>query len=920
MKKSKIFKHIILIVNLIFLLLIFSISATWLFSGINNTNQNIGIRTDETCTITIYTRTQSSELKTTTTYQPGPTANDWTIIEKSSTTETSDSGNIFTHGQKHKVGQILDGPSQISSTSETLDDGTIINTYIYQRETVYEIGDEKTSTLYKRWWYKRQKEQRTEVVTISRDAPIDAINDKSITIKTGTKLTPFDLSLDGYKQYGYYADSDYTTFFDFSTPITSDTNIYIKYTQGESDLSDLIAGSSNTTINLYDSLRGGSSGTYDVFSDMGYDEKTRTIYLDSTEISTSTTVNLTYDAGQIYQSPNTGAVNSSDLALHRTTTDTSIALDYDGNTYIGDRDCFLSLKLTGDLYIQGTMNIGAKIGGHSVNDYYSYIIGGYTQIDLNGYNIIVDGGHLCAYGAINDSTGTGQIIVKNNGKVTGVLTVTDGRGRDQTPLGYGKGQTPFTEYKLAYINVPIKLMAGTSLESYLKLDLLNLGISNIIFNIIGSNQTTSIFSWSNSNPNDYVMFTPYEISLNNYYPVTDRSTQSNNIYYKEMYYSRFKVDIYANIQLNKEINLNAKVILNTQSADLNIDLTRVDVPISPYFDINLKSSFSLDLYSKLTLYPGSSFTTEKGSNLNFKFRGNTTYPELGKKVLGQELIIPSETRYISGGIIAYTKNLNEYSSYNPSGNGFGKGLYAQSIFWQNINPNNHRIEGNITFDESITDYYYISGPIDISENGINAIKDIANKGKLKTYDMKIELYGGFWFNANNTSTTKTYEKAVYFNTVPLISLSKAYIYDGIYQIEGTYDLNNGVFETNQNGEIEFYFLKVDTDLYETGSSGKDQSSPIDRNVTIEKISKVINNAIIKDENGSSYAYYCGIYVPILEDIDETTTYTTLRVNARKFFSNREANTEVAVNAPYYDDVTIIWNGSRWRFSKFTNKA
>ena len=101
------------------------------------------------CTITLHTRTQSSNVTTTTVYTPGPTANNWTVTYQDPTEYTSDSGNIFGHGQKHSVGQVTVDPHEISSSTDTLEDGSIVNTVTYERKTVYDIGSEDIKFLYK---------------------------------------------------------------------------------------------------------------------------------------------------------------------------------------------------------------------------------------------------------------------------------------------------------------------------------------------------------------------------------------------------------------------------------------------------------------------------------------------------------------------------------------------------------------------------------------------------------------------------------------------------------------------------------------------------------------------------------------------------------------------------------------------------
>ena len=56
--------------------------------------------------------------------------------------------------------------------------------------------------------------------------------------------------------------------------------------------------------------------------------------------------------------------------------------------------------------------------------------------------------------------------------------------------------------------------------------------------------------------------------------------------------------------------------------------------------------------------------------------------------------------------------------------------------------------------------------------------------------------------------------------------------------------------------------------------------------------------------------------------DSIDTYTTLRINARNFYSNKDVDTSVNPNGQYYDDVTVTWNSStkKWKYSKFTNSS
>lgn len=838
--------------------------------------------------------------------------------------------NHITGKCKYKEGDVYTNNSISNErvVSETVDvdetSGTTTTTKIYERVIVNGIHECVRGqkwiivTMKYIYWSVFLTYQRRMVQTIQKTSEKNDFDlNTSYTVKTGSLISPETITLDGYNFCAFYSDETYSQLFDFTRPITENTNIYALFLNN-SNASKTLAQKINQSgsLNVYDQKRSGSGGDYDVISDPFYDSTTNTIFLDNCTINSNSTVNFTFDDSKIYLDPIEGTFNDS-VSAHRTNIDTSVSTNYSGTTYIGDKNCSLNIILTGDITINGTLNLGADIGG--TNDYtkFSYIKGKYAKIDLYGHNIYVDGGTLNGYGVITDTVGTGKIIVTNGGTVKSTISVTDGRQINQVLVGISKRQTPFSEYKFPYLQVPVYFYNGTTFSGYLKFELCRYGISNLILNVISS--SNALFLWNDDNSSNYVLFYPYRVK---------NITNLNDINLLRQDYDLRNAFIFnANIKEIESLNLSLQIeIVIPLTGEL--DFIRIDVPISSFFDIIVKPNYNFEIISKLTFYPGSSLTVENGATLKFGYRGEVNYST-------QAVYIPGEERYIAGGLMSYTNHIGEIAKNNFSKNYFNIGIYNNTKFRQTYKNSNINIYGNLEFDKDIDTsvstndgFYYLSGNINLSEEALKSI--IENKNIIKTYDFKGELHSGFFVDSGHLSIDYEYEAATAYNCNCLISNDTAYIIDGQRSWVGSFDPQNGVFiktgdislsnngfsVSNANGK---YFLQVDNDMYEDGSSSSDQTSRIDRNINIAEISELnINSLIIKSTDNTYYAYFCGIYVPVvssLTSINDITNGSTITANCRKFFSNSGADYSYATN---YDNMIIKINTSTkiWSYSSF----
>lgn len=902
MKKNNITKLIVLLLSMLMPVAF----SDWIYL---NETSTIETKNDDECIVSIYTRLQSNKITESSPVTSEPVEDeatgrfvDPTLTEKGGTKWSN------TYHKDDPVGSLNVIETKNSLSEDHLSE-TITITY-RQKKVVEEPKDEIISWLpltyqftYTVAWF-----SWTKTVVKTKEKPVDNHSSTTLKVARNSFIKPFELPVAGFEKYTYFSDSSYSTLFDFSKPIKANTSIYLKYCEGRSSLSEFLNGKTSGTYAIYDSGKGGSGSGYDIFSDFVYETAGGFDYINDATVASGTTINFVYSDNKVCPSPNTGAIEDGDGSSHRDS-QANVALDYYNNQYIGTNHCSLMVRLNGDLTVKGTLNIGAKVGGVSSNVTFSQIIGEYTQLDLNGHDLIIDGGTVNCYGSIVDRIGGGKMLIKNKGKIMGLLTVTDGRGGNQMTYGYGKGQSPFDEYRFAYIEAPIVAMHGTTVTGYLKLDLGGLGISNIYANIIGESGS-SVFSWGNKkNADDRIEIIPYINT--NLYP-SQVSGQSGNTVYLKMYYYRYKYIFCCDVILNSQIPLKA-TIHKIVKKDVEIDWARIGVPIPPFFDLLLSSGYQMTLKAKALLLPGCSFFTEKNSVLFFDPGEVIKYDDVKINVPAVvEAYIKGETTRNRGGLMAYDRSFYTYNGASHKNQ--DTGVYAQKTYWKYTRPSNHMIMGDVFIRDMPDSYkYLISGPISFSKKSIGVVE---NSPYVQTYDIKGEQNGSLWFNGENRTYESSYNLITSFNTLPLISNSKAYIKDSNLNLKGTFDSVTRLFNAS-NGKK--YFLWTKNDFLKDGSAPGNQNSLTDYDVKPTIVEGELNNQIVKAAN-TYYLNYKGVFVPILDSLNPGTTYSNVTASIRKFCSNN--STKLYVDSSKYDKVKLSFNATNkmWEFNGFVTQT
>ena len=751
------------------------------------------------------------------------------------------------------------------------------------------------------WWYDFYTfyyEYRKQAIR-QYELQTNLISEIQYLVKNNSTLNKNALK-DGYI---FFKDEEFTEIYDFSSNVSNNTIVYGLKVYDENNISKTISNTQGGVVNLYDSLLGGNKSSdgsglsLDVSTDSAY--YLSSLFLDECSLNTNTTLNLLLNSGTIGNNPE-GALGSQDEynANHNKTDET---LNLSNNTKN------LSLVLNGDLTINGTLIVGADTGNNGSSSSNSYINGCYTSIDLNGHNIYVNG-QLKVFGEIKDTIGTGQIIVNENAEMYALMSYTDGRGGNQTIWGYGKGQTPFSDYRFPYITTKIRLNYNSSFTGYVKINLGSLGGSAVVFRLLGTiANSNSYIVWTGDNY-DYIDILPYYItSLNS-------STYTNNLYNM-----RVKVDVFADL---KFLNVSSMASMKTGMAGIYLEtdfplyMSRINFPISTFFDINVLEDSNIEIPYLAVFYPGSSLYVGKDAKIVFSYINNYQYSELTveKTFLGMGLkkTLPGSTKNLAGGILTFEKNFTYRNSYSHSS--FSGGIYGISEYYNKyVSSSSVVIEGEIDFSSGANGKYILSGKIELNDNLISKIED--NKNMVQTYYSFDIQFGSTWFDTGSLtshSNDKSVTVTTSFSVLPLISNNLAYIIDSNNNINGLYIDN---MDAIVNGDT-YYFLIGDDYLY--GSNNSDQDSQISYNVNIVSSNNVdLTKKVFVDSNNNCYLYYAGTYVKAegISYSGNQFVYTDkVGINLGKFISNEGNVTITDTSVSSFSSFKVIYdtNNNEWK--------
>lgn len=535
-----------------------------------------------------------------------------------------------------------------------------------------------------------------------------------------------------------------------------------------------------------------------------------------------------------------------------------------------------TVVLQNDLIINGQMQVEGNYGVNTSGATQGVIAKEYMCIDLNGHNITINnGGKLISNGLIIDSVGTGQINVEGGGYLRTLAVIHDYRGGTMTQSYVNNDVFPFQVYQLPYLRCKARVKYDQtngwgSLNGYVNAqafrdvvagDLTILkGQQEFELNFIGpsnSNYFIKLDKPSTYNEDSYVDVIGYkENSID--------KTSANKLYSISQ---RIKIIINKCSVSIGEFKFNIKV----SGISISVDTSKYSLPISSFFDLEIKNSF-LTLDKRIKFLPGSSLIVDNKSTTLL------SYDKKAKRA-GQISVLDKSYYYYDKNYNYVTTDLikladmsgSNATEANISGDGCGQRVFKDQSFQKYKSNPNVQIKGTLLFktgNDSGMDYQ-LSGTINLSKIGYTSDGTLSSStivnsdnpfSELNKQSVKVITYGYDYMigNCSNNSHVKGFSR-------PLVSNETAYYNDGANSYVGTYE-DDGIFRANS----KTYYFNNDG-KYKTN----DTTLP-----TLKECDYDSNSKIITDNN-QQYIYIASMYCKLTSTDNKTGTvdHTRLSGNA-----------------------------------------
>lgn len=535
-----------------------------------------------------------------------------------------------------------------------------------------------------------------------------------------------------------------------------------------------------------------------------------------------------------------------------------------------------TVVLQNDLIIDGQMQVEGNYGVNTSGATQGVIAKEYMCLDLNGHNITINnGGKLISNGLIIDSVGTGQINVEGGGYLRTLAVIHDYRGGTMTQSYVNNDVFPFQVYQLPYLRCKARIKYDQtngwgSLNGYVNAqafrdvvagDLTILkGQQEFELNFIGSSDSNYFIKLdkpSTYNEDSYVDVIGYkENSID--------ETSANKLYSISQ---RIKIIINNCVISIGEFKFNIKV----SGISISVDTSKYSLPISSFFDLEVKNSF-LTLDKRIKFLPGSSLIVDKNSTTLL------SYDKKAKRA-GQISVLDKSYYYYDKNYKYVTTDLIKLADMsgknateaNISGDGYGQRVFKDQSFQKYKSNPNVQIKGTLLFktgNNSGMDYQ-LSGTINLSKIGYTSDGTLSSStivnsdnpfSELNKQSVKVITYGYDYMigNCSNNSHVKGFSR-------PLVSNETAYYNNGANSYVGTYE-DDGIFRANSK---TYYF----------NNDGKyninDTTLP-----TLKECNYDSNSKIITD-NSQQYIYIASMYCKLTSTDNKTGTvdHTKLSENA-----------------------------------------
>ena len=512
-----------------------------------------------------------------------------------------------------------------------------------------------------------------------------------------------------------------------------------------------------------------------------------------------------------------------------------------------------TICLASDLYIYGTLVIGANYGTTQNTNYEGHIADEYVTLDMNGHNIYVEGGTLNVYGLIKNSKNSGEVI-SYGGYIYTLAVIYDYRGGSATlSLVYDKVM-PFQVYNLPYFRCKARLCASskgwTKFIARCQAKTTSYSDAEILINFLGGIDDTVLFKISQQD-DSYI-----EIEGTENKQITDgKETTSDEV--KFCLSRRLKISFYhCKVQMSN-IVINPGAEVNT--VDFNF-------PVSSFFDILLINT-DMTFSQSLKMMPGMSLIADKDSNIIMSFDSTN-------KKSAQISILGDSAYYYDSEKKTMVKNdlivENQFS--------YPSVFFKSESLWKYYSGNRIKIYGTLVFkgENSSIREYLLAGAMDFNRVAYSSDGSTSNleyitynedenpfaKLMEKHSDVKILTYGYDYMvgGSNRDGVIKGYSR-------PLVSYGKGYYTNGTADGAkvGDYSFRTGIFKVSDS---EMYYFNIGTTF-----SFSDNSPCTLQSCTYDET----EHAFTDTTSNTKYAYFASSYYPYT-NTDGTITLDVTRSN------------------------------------------
>lgn len=677
---------------------------------------------------------------------------------------------------------------------------------------------------------------------------------------------------------------------------TTETNFYIKCDNGNSNPDNLYYG-----INVYDQYNPYSvaqrDGTYDIGDNVSYVRAKGSIGLETFQADFASD---TYRYNEYYKPVNYDNFDSSGYSPLGT--DTTFFKSASERNIVPARHiseyCAHRITLHCDVVLTGKINLGGNTGfiktngadGEDVNwtqaSYQGLMVGAYSEIDLNGYDLILENGaYIDSYGSITDSDPDrgGNLIVRSGSSASTPFVFENAYREETIPEAFFDGTDFMPLFRCPYLDCNLIVEPGGMFYGNMFVSFGKNSSFNTKINIIGS---SADFMFQIISQDGYVSRkTFYNLDL--YNKIKNHPSNAGqkwmadvslyNITYQKFKYSFANVQVNVNpLKIDMDMKFNALI-----SASFGFSSEKYHKVIPPYFDFYSYNS-TINIKNTYLFMDGCYLFGDESSIINF---GYGQY-DSGKCDLDEG---KNQKNYYSGGLnlstdyysfLNGTKGSGYWYDDRKKGDGGNQSYstlpWSWTKFWDYYAEKPAKMDffGTFNFDSNSPIPYSLGGIINLKDNNVflNSVSSLRNEGKLNLYASSvisaitmsyvtqlIGIIGGFF----DASQRRTFSAAGYYNA-PLISNGEV-LTDVGYEGNGilTYDIKRRLVIDPLGKTYAFMFIDdgpanhINFANYTSYYSDKqhDSLSGEWREVTIQYDTDV--SGLPSDSSGMEYINYGG---------------------------------------------------------------